>query len=319
MNVFSLIRESCSRVARQAFHVQINADRLKKYLDFLVKACPDTLQMDEENHFCGDERLTFNYFLVLDAINFGSGYFKHLEKTIPGSGYFTVANLLKQELLRRNGFDCDFLSSINYKDCCSIFKQSNNNEHILPLMKQFAVALNQLGAFVRERFAGDFCALVESAQNCARELVSLLAEMSCFEDHAVYKAEKVYFYKRAQITVSDLNIAFNGKSFGRFSDIEQLTIFADNLVPHVLWIDGVLKYSDSLQAKIHRQEEIEAFSCEEIELRACAIHAVEMLVAEAKKRNKPMTAQQFDYILWNHGQNQKFRKIPPHITKSIFY
>ena len=52
----------------------------------------------------------------------------------------------------------------------------------------------------------------------------------------------VPFYKRAQLTAADLSLAFDGKGLGSFEDLDQLTIFADNLVPHVLRVDKVLLY-----------------------------------------------------------------------------
>ena len=52
------------------------------------------------------------------------------------------------------------------------------------------------------------------------------------------------FYKRAQIAANDLHLA----GVVDFPDIDRLTIFADNLVPHVLRLDGVLRYSDELAA-----------------------------------------------------------------------
>ena len=45
------------------------------------------------------------------------------------------------------------------------------------------------------------------------------------------------FYKRAQIAANDLHLA----GVARFPDIHRLTIFADNLVPHVLRHHGVLR------------------------------------------------------------------------------
>ena len=46
------------------------------------------------------------------------------------------------------------------------------------------------------------------------------------------------FYKRAQIVPNDLAVA----GVADFRDLDRLTIFADNLVPHVLRVDGVLRY-----------------------------------------------------------------------------
>ena len=58
------------------------------------------------------------------------------------------------------------------------------------------------------------------------------------------------FYKRAQIVASDLALA----GLAEFSDLDRLTIFADNLVPHVLRVDGVLRYHPDLAARIDAGE-----------------------------------------------------------------
>lgn len=52
---------------------------------------------------------------------------------------------------------------------------------------------------------------------------------------------------------------------------------ADYIVPAVLKHMGVLRYSPSLDDKIKANEEIGPGSEEEVELRACSIHAVEKM------------------------------------------
>ena len=49
--------------------------------------------------------------------------------------------------------------------------------------------------------------------------------------------DDVGFWKRAQIVPNDLALA----GVAEFDDLDRLTIFADNLVPHVLRVDGVLR------------------------------------------------------------------------------
>ncbi len=93
---------------------------------------------------------------------------------------------------------------------------------------------------------------------------------------------EVPLYKRAQLLTADLAIAFDGQGPGSFHDLDRLTIFADNLVPHVLRVDGLLAYDDELLARIERGELIPAGSPEEIEIRAVAVHAVERIVAELR-------------------------------------
>ena len=98
-----------------------------------------------------------------------------------------------------------------------------------------------------------------------------------FRDHSVYKGHQVFLYKRAQIFVADLYGAFKGHSYGEFHDIGSITIFADYIVPAVLRHIGVLNYSPSLATIVESNSEIGSGTEEEVELRACSIHAVEKI------------------------------------------
>lgn len=61
-------------------------------------------------------------------------------------------------------------------------------------------------------------------------LVNLLAtHFDCFRDETRFERRKVQFLKRAQILVADLWAAFNGASYGRFDDIDKITMFAGGL------------------------------------------------------------------------------------------
>src|SRR5262249_40578076 len=146
------------------------------------------------------------------------------------------------------------------------------------LMGLFARALNDLAACVQRH--GGFRRLVDAAEGSAERLVTVLAEMPFYCD--------VPFYKRAQLTVADLTTA----GVANFDDLNRLTIFADNLVPHVLRVDGVLRYDAELLARINREELLEPGSREEIEIRACAVHAVELIADALDRTVAPM---QLDY------------------------
>ena len=62
-----------------------------------------------------------------------------------------------------------------------------------------------------------------------------------------------------------------------FHDLDRLTIFADNVVPHVLRVDGVLVYDTELAKRIEAGEPIAPDSTEEREIRGCAVHACEQI------------------------------------------
>lgn len=93
----------------------------------------------------------------------------------------------------------------------------------------------------------------------------------------MYKGRQVFLYKRAQIFAADLWGAFNGQGYGEFKDIGSLTIMADYIVPAVLQQLGVLKFSPTLASTIETSREIGPGTEEEVELRACSIHAVEKM------------------------------------------
>jgi hypothetical protein len=260
------------------------------------------------------------FFLTLDAVNFGSGYFPHLRKRRGLSGYFTIASSLKDSFESRGPFSAQELTQLKAAECTRIFGQDSQNETVQELMRLFAKALNDLGRFLLERFDGHFTALVEAAGGSADRLVELLIQMPYFNDVEPYHEWNVPFYKRAQLTAADLAIAFEGQGPGRFGDLDRLTIFADNLVPHVLRIDGILCYDDDLAARIDAEELIPAGSPQEVEIRACAVHAVELMAEALRGTGRPVTSMQLDYLLWNRGQAPAYKSAKPrHRTRTAFY
>ena len=151
------------------------------------------------------------------------------------------------------------------------------------LMELYARALRELGECVQLRAAGSFAGFVEEAGGSAAELVRRLLAMPLWRDVARHDGQLVPFLKRAQLAVSDLAHALPD-DLGRFRDLAELTLFADNLVPHVLRIDGVLRVTPELAARIEAEETIPAGSAEEVELRACAVDAVEQIAARMRGR-----------------------------------
>ena len=164
-----------------------------------------------------------------------------------------------------------------------------------------------------------FLSVVEAAGHSAERLVGLLAEMPFFRDVGDYDGLHVPFYKRAQLAAADLSQALAGHPLGHFDDLGDLTLFADNLVPHVLRVEGVLGYEPGLLARIEREELIPAGSPEEVEIRACAVHAVERLVAALRERGRPATAHGLDWLLWSRGQLPRYKSVPRHRTRTVFY
>jgi len=177
-----------------------------------------------------------------------------------------------------------------------------------------------LGAFLISRYNGEANRLVEAAENSTLKLVELLVEnLHSFRDEAEYYDTKIYFYKRAQIFAADLYGAFAGKDWGFFKDIDNLTAFADYKLPQVLRHVGVFQYSPSLEHKVDNNILLDPGSPEEIEIRANTIWAVELIRLQLKRMGRNLRAFEIDWILWNLGQQRKFKEKPYHRTVTIYY
>jgi hypothetical protein len=176
-------------------------------------------------------------------------------------------------------------------------------------MGLFAGSLRDLGRHVAEEYGGSFLDVVGSS---AIELVETLARWECFADSSRYEELQVPFLKRAQIAAADLHRA----GVARFGDVASLTMFADNLVPHVLRLDGILRFDPDLVERIDAGELIAHDSPAEIEIRASAVHAVELIVDASPV---PRTASDVDEILWSRGQQPAYKAVPRHRSRTTAY
>jgi len=288
------VREHCAAAAATARWVVIDEAKLDAY--DLDGPPPEPEPLDAERHYLeGSREDVANYMLVLDAINFGSGWFPLLRKRPASSGYYTVAWGLADCYRRQGPPSNDALRRMTTGDVASMLGQ----DPALELMSLYAEALRELGRFLGDRSAEH---VIAEADGSAERLAALLAEgMTHFHDAG--------FFKRAQIVPSDLALA----GVAEFSDLDRLTIFADNLVPHVLRVDGVLRYEPELAEHIDSGR-ILPMDEREHEIRACAVHACELL---AERLGIPPRA--LDTWLWNRGQDAAYKATPRHRTRTVFY
>ena len=284
------VREECRAIAESARFVSIDLDRLAE----LDPGPPPAL--DPVHHYLeGTPADVADYMLTLDSINFGSGWFPTLRKRPGLSGYFTVASALAERWRSLGPWSPDELRALKGVDVAAVLGQESDHE----LMGLYAEALRDLGRFLGDRRALD---VVAEAGGSAERLASMLAAgMQFFDDRG--------FWKRAQIAPNDLALA----GVADFSDLDRLTVFADNLVPHVLRVDGVLRYDPALAARIDAGELLPPGE-EEREIRACAVHACELL-----SKRLGMPARLLDTALWNRGQASRYKSVARHRTRTVFY
>jgi hypothetical protein len=318
LDIFDTIRDGYKFVAARASHVSIREDRLKAYALSIPSVAPDNT-LDDHHHFTSTDPETLAaYVLTLESVNFGSGFEDALIAEgwprIDNSIYYTIAVALKQSFETYGPWNAEILRRVSVEDMHNVF--------LLPrgrmgraLAAMFALSMNEMGEMLVEHYDGSFLKLIESAHGRAAGLVSLLARLPAFADIANYHGRDIPIMKRAQHGCASLNVAFGRIGRPLFGDIERLTIFADNGIPMVLRVDGVLEVTPDLERKIETGAFLTAGSEEEIELRACAAEAMERLAAI-----KGVPVLDLDYQIWHRSvEDPRYKQAKPHRTISRYY
>jgi hypothetical protein len=78
-------------------------------------------------------------------------------------------------------------------------------------------------------------------------------------------------------------------------------------------VDGVLRHEPELAARIDAGELLEPGGAER-EIRAAAVHACELIAAELG-----VPPRILDTWLWNRGQEPRYKAVPRHRTRTVYY
>jgi hypothetical protein len=285
----------------------VQQDRIEGYAAGLSAAEPP--RPGPATHFAeGDREARAAFVVCLDAINFGSGWWPTIRRRPGLSGYSTIAAGVTERFRRLGAWSAAELAELDATAIAAVVGQEA--EH--PLMARYAAALRDVGEHLLAEHQGSFEALVEAAGGSAPALADLLAGWEAFADTCEYAGRPVPFFKRAQIAAADVNRLGVMPLAGE----ERLTAFADNLVPHVLRVDGVLHLDPDLERRIDAEQLLPHGSPEEVELRACAVHAVELLSAASPIHLSPA---EIDATLWHRGSDQHYKSIPRPRSRNTAY
>jgi hypothetical protein len=290
MRLTEEVRRTAAQIAADARWVRVDEDALG-----VVHRAPPP-KLDPAAHYLeGSEEDVATFLICLDTINFGSGWWPTIRKRPGMSGYFTMATGMAERFRAHGAWTPAQLRAMRTEEIADVLGQARDHE----LMALYAQALRALGTWLGERTV---LQAVRAADGSAERLAEdLVTGMAMFDDRG--------FYKRAQIVPSDLALA----GVARFSDLHRLTIFADNLVPHVLRCDGVLVYEERLARHVDAERPLRP-GAQEREIRGCAVHACE-LIAE----RLGVSAGTLDHWLWQRGQAPEYKARPRHRCRTVYY
>lgn len=281
--------------------MQVDEEAIEAYAAEL----PHPEDGDEPLPYADDPETAAAFAICMNAINFGSGWWPTIRKRPGHSGYATMAAGVTDRFDAGEPWGVEELQAMDAPAIATVVGQ--DPEH--PLMEQFAATLRDVGDHIGNEHEGRFLGPAESAESIP-VLAGTFASWDAFADVSAYDGRAVPFYKRAQLAAADLHRA----GVADLPGLDRLTAFADNLVPHVLRVDGVLRLDPDLTARIEAEDLLEHGSPEEVELRAGAVHAVELLAAHS-----PLTPAEIDSALWNRGRDRRYKSLPRPRSRNTAY
>lgn len=315
------VRDGAAGVAGRARLVRIDEDGLRHLAESLDPGGPPRLPEETWNGPVAERAMGI---VGWNTVNFGSGWFPLLDKDPGLSGARTLATRWRSFFAERAP-DARWMVDATRSDAAGVFGQSTSTE-LVDLLDAFAGAWNEVGEVLLERYDGEAINLVEEADGSAARLAATLGALPSWRDVADHGGRAVPLFNRAQIVCSHLADALSddgrgGTGLGRFDDLDRLTAFADNLVPHVLRHHRVLLVDDTLAERIDEGDLLVSGETAEVELRAVAVHAVEVLVALLRDAHpdSTVTAADIDHQLWQAGQDPTIKARPRHRCRCTFY
>lgn len=292
-----------------------------------------------------------SFHVMYAALQFGSGY-RHLLHKYCGRGAAEtmVYGLLSMTLSSDHDcFSAMNMSGMTVYDVQNYFQlpvtvdvplspnspiKTERDSELRPLAEQVRSVFNECGRVLRglrcEQGFGQFVEQCLEEENTPEHLTQQLVKYfpGVFHDVGFSKnGTRVHLMKKVQLVIGELYKAFSrretvGSNISKLlaqwtrDDISRLTVFVDNVLPAVLVRDQVLQLDGALEERIRNRKLIEAKSPMEVELRAVALHACELIVQES---HGEFNAYELDYYLWSLGKEEGYRTFERHATVGTVY
>ena len=212
-----------------------------------------------------------------------------------------------------------YMRDMNLKEFKRIF--TGNIE--MPMADEKVEILNNVGDTLVTKYDGDWINFVDDGpkklyDNGEGLVERLVRDFKRFDDHSIFENEKVYFLKLAQLAFWGIHRELS-KSYFFIEDMENMTAFADYIIPVALESFGIVKYSSGLKEKIDSGILVDRDSIEEIEIRSTSIYVTAKLtelINKYKNEEEKIIIPQLDFKLWTdfHADER-----PHHLTKTIMY
>jgi len=309
--------------------VETVEDKVKEIAPVIAKEKLELPKWDAPVFLEGNDRTLIDFAMVINSINFAFTEFKNPHKKFevnqPGfdfnwSGAFGMIYCIKRAVPKI--LDAKYLANMDLKEAKKVFKGETIE---IPMLKERLEIFNELGTVLDEKYKGHFYNLIEDSNYHAFKdgngvVEKLVNDFPSYNDVSQYNGKEIKFYKRAQLAVGMLYARLQGTGLFDIKDIDDLTVYADYVLPVSLTMMGIMKKSEELENRIQNWKEIKKDSIEELELRAHTIYGADLLIKEVNKyRNKKINALQMDYQLWSETRKDVLKGYKHQLVKTIAY
>jgi hypothetical protein len=217
-------------------------------------------------------------------------------------------------------FSGEYLAKVTRKDLETVFSGTIE----MPMLDERVVLFNEVGRVLVEKYQGRYSNFVRS---CAPRLYAngdgllerLTTEFPRFRDVSMYHGSEVHIFKLAQLGIWGMHLALSPRGAWKLEDADNLTAFADYIVPVGLRVMNIFEYAPELEKQINSLVEVKRDSEAEIELRASSIYVIAKLTEEINKRRpgmEPLLQPQVDFRFWKTYHATHW---PHHLTKTVMY
>ncbi len=319
--------ESLKPVLRDAKLVKINEEKIIDVANWMAYEefpTPDGSMLFDFGH---DPNVIMDFTMVVNTMNFAFTDFStgvKFETDYLGKRWCdSEAMLASIHRAIHSGipfFSGEYLANLTRENLAGIFSGTIE----MPMLDERVIIFREVGRVLLEKYDGFYHNFVRSCSprlydNGNGLLERLIVEFPRFNDVSDYHGNKVQLFKLAQLGIWGMHLALSPRGNWKLEDAENLTAFADYIVPVGLRVMGIFEYVPELEKQINELVEVKRDSDAEIELRASSIYVIARLTEEINKRRSgmvPLLMPQVDFRFWKTYHATHW---PHHLTKTIMY